>query len=69
MKAKASPRTDPPGIEMTTIKLIKLKPRDRITLTRMAATYGVTDPIDFCHGIIMAGDHEGPNPVLFRCYE
>ncbi len=52
MKPKSS-RTDPPGIEMTTIKVIKLKPRDRATLTRMAATYGVTDPIDFCHGIII----------------
>jgi hypothetical protein len=69
MKAKTSSRTDPAGIEMTTIKVIKLKPQDRITLTRMAASYGVADPIDFCHGIIMAADQEDPNPVLFRTYE
>ena len=69
MKPEASPRTDSPGIEMTTIKVIKLKYRDRTTLKAMAATYGVTDPVDFCHGIVMAADQEGPNPVLFRTYE
>ena len=54
---------------MTTIKVVKLKARDRVTLTWMAATCGVTDPIDFCQGIIAHADSEGPNPVLFRCYE
>jgi hypothetical protein len=69
MKSKTSPRTDSPGIETRSIKVIKLKSRDRTTLKAMAATYGVADPIDFCHGIIMAADQEDPNPVLFRTYE
>jgi hypothetical protein len=38
---------------MTTIKVIKLKALDRATLTQMAKAYGVIDPIDFCHGIII----------------
>jgi len=60
MKPKTSPQTDSPGIEMTTIKVIKLKARDRTTLAaRMAVTHGVTDPIDFCHGIVMAADQGG----------
>ena len=57
MKPQAPP-TDPPGIEMTTVKVIKLKAQDRATLRQMAATYGVTDPIDFCHGIIIAADRQ-----------
>ncbi|HEY4783114.1 MAG TPA: hypothetical protein VIH54_14950 [Chthoniobacterales bacterium] len=52
-----------------TVKVIKLKARDRAALEAMAASYGVADPIDFCHGIIAAADQENPNPVLFRCYE
>jgi hypothetical protein len=42
-----------PNLGMTTIKVIKLKARDRTTLKATAATYGVTDPIDFCHSIII----------------
>jgi hypothetical protein len=69
MKPKGSPPTDSPGIETMTVKVIKPKPRDRATLEAMAATYGITNPINFCHGIIAAADQENPTPVLFRCYE
>ena len=52
------------------VKVIKLKPADRVILKAMAGRYGVKSLRYFVEGILIALDDRGDgSQVLFRCYE